>query len=222
MCSSPVGRPAGPLLRLVGKGPWPGNPKYCAGCFKDIYRHRAGAEIETSLLFADIRGSTQLAETMSATAFRGLLDRFYATATAVLVEHEAIVDKFAGDEVIGIFIPALAGEQHAGRAIDAGLALLHATGNGTDDPEAPIGIGVNSGVAYVGAVGTAEHVEFTALGDTVNTTARLASAAGQGELLVGEAAALGAGLAVDGLERRSLALRGKAEPTQVYVMGVRD
>lgn len=221
MCNSPFGPPAGPLLRFVGKGRWPGNSKYCAGCFRDIYRHRAGAEIETSLLFADIRGSTQLAESMPATAFRTLLDRFYAKATDVLVEHEAIVDKFVGDEVIGIFIPALAGEDHARRAIDAGLALLRATGNDTDAPgapDAPIGIGVNSGVAYVGAVGTAEHVEFTALGDTVNVTARLASAAGRGELLVTDAAVMAAGLPVDGLERRSLELRGKSQPTQAYVV----
>lgn len=208
----------GPLLRYVGKGRWPGNPKYCAGCFRDIYRHRAGAEVEASLLFADIRGSTPLAETMPATAFRGLLDRFYATATDVLVEHEAIVDKFVGDEVIGIFIPALAGHDHARRAIDAGVALLRSTGNDADAPELPIGIGVNSGVAYVGAVGTAEHVEFTALGTTVNVTARLASAAGQGELLVTDAAANAASLAVEGLERRSLELRGTSQATLAYVV----
>ena len=75
------------MLRLVGKGRWPGNPKYCGGCFKDLNRNREGAEIECSLLFADIRGSTDLAETMPPTEFRMLLERFYGRA-AVLVEHE--------------------------------------------------------------------------------------------------------------------------------------
>ena len=85
MCTSPFGPPAGPLLRLIGKGRWAGNSDYCAGCFKQLYRHRDGAEIECTLLFADIRGSTQLAESMSATDFRALLDRYYRTAAEVLI-----------------------------------------------------------------------------------------------------------------------------------------
>jgi adenylate cyclase len=219
MCTSPFGPPAGPLLRLVGKGRWAGNSDYCAGCFKSLYKHRDGAEIECTLLFADIRGSTQLAETMSSTEFRRLLDRYYATAAAVLIRHEAIVDKFVGDEVVAIFVPALAGAKHAGQAIDAGLALLRATGHETDAPWAPIGIGINTGEAFVGVVGTADHVEFTALGDNVNVTARLASAAAGGEILVTEAAARAAGRGwADGAERRSLDLRGKSESTDVVVV----
>ena len=221
MCTSPFGAPAGPLLRLIGKGRWPGNPDYCSGCFKQLYRNRDGAEIECTLLFADIRGSTELAESMRPAEFRTLLDRFYASAAEVLVEHEAIVDKFVGDEVIGIFIPALAGEEHARQAIDAGLDLLRATGHGTDAPWAPIGIGVNTGEAFVGVVGTADHIEFTALGDNVNVTARLASAAAAGEILVTDAAALAAGIGSNGeREHRSLDLRGKSEATDVVVLGV--
>lgn len=218
MCTSPFGPPFGPVLRLVGKGRWPGNPNYCGGCFKDLYAHREGAEVECTLFFADVRGSTGIAETMSSRDYRGLLDRFYATAAAVLVRHEAVVDKFVGDEVVGIFIPALSGRDHARQAIDAGVNLLRATGNDGDAPWVPIGIGVNTGTAYVGAVGTAEHVEFTALGDAVNVGARLASAAGRGELLVGEATARSAGLRVDVLERRQLDLRGKSAATSVVVL----
>ena len=223
MCTSPFGPPGGPVLRLIGKGRWPGNPKYCAGCFKDLYRSRIGAEIECTLLFADIRGSTTLAETMRAADFRSLLDRFYATASDVLIEHEAIVDKFVGDEVIGIFIPALAGGDHARQAIDASLDLLRATGNGTDAPWAPIGIGVNTGEAFVGVVGTEDHVEFTALGDNVNITARLASAAGVGEVLVARAAAESAELGhAAATERRTLDLRGRSEATDVFVLRLSD
>ena len=156
---------------------------------------------------------------MRAADFRALLDRFYATATEMLIEHEAIVDKFVGDEVIGIFIPALAGGNHAGQAIDASLDLLRATGNGTDTPWAPIGIGVNTGEAFVGVVGTEDHVEFTAIGDNVNITARLASAAGAGEVLVTRAAAEAAALADMGTtEQRTLDLRGRSEATDVFVL----
>jgi adenylate cyclase len=226
MCTRPFGPPGGPIMRLIGLGPWPGNPKYCAGCFRDLYRKREGAEIECTLLFADIRGSTRLGESMPATEFRRRMDRFYATATAVLIDHEAIVDKFAGDEVIGIFVPALTEGNHAAAAIDAGLELLRATGNDTDAAWAPIGIGINSGSAFVGVVGTAEHVEFTALGDTVNIAARLASEAGAGEVLVTEASAdvagRGAADGSPGVERRRLALRGRSEATDVLVLTVRS
>ena len=218
ICTSPFGPPIGPLLRLVGKGRWPGNAKYCSGCFKDLYSHREGAEVECTMFFADIRGSTSLAEAMASSAYRSLLDRFYATAADVLVRHEAVVDKFVGDEVVGIFIPALAGPLHAEQAIDAGLELLRATGNDGDAPWVSIGIGVNTGPAYVGAVGTQDHVEFTALGDAVNVAARLASAAGPGELIVTDAAAAAGNLALAGHERRQLALRGKSTPTEVVVV----
>ena len=219
MCTRPFGAPGGPLMRLIGLGPWPGNPKYCAGCFKDLYRFREGAEIECTLLFADIRGSTQLAESMPSTAFRTEMDRFYATAASSLVPHEAIVDKFVGDEVIGIFVPALTQGNHARQAVDAALDLLRATGHETDAPWAPIGIGVNTGQAYVGAVGTAEKVEFTALGDAVNVTARLASLAGVGEILITDAAARAAKVAsADVAEHRRLELRGKSEATEVVVV----
>jgi adenylate cyclase len=82
----------------------------------------------------------------------------------------------------------------------------------------PIGIGVNTGVAYVGAVGTDEHVEFTALGDEVNVTARLAGAAAAGELLATESTIRAAGLDAAGLERRELALKGKSATTRVVVL----
>jgi adenylate cyclase len=203
---------------LIGKGRWPGNPRYCSGCFRDLYRSRLGAEVDCTVFFADIRGSTALAETMRPAEFRALLDRFYGVAAEILIDHEAIVDKFVGDEVVGIFIPALAGEDHAARAIEAGLALLRATGNDRPSPSIPIGIGINSGEAFVGAVGTEEHVEFTALGDTVNTGARLAAAANQGELLVPAETAATAALVTSGLERRRLELRGKAAATDVVII----
>ena len=123
-----------------------------------------------------------------------------------------------GDEVIGIFIPALAGAQHARAAVDTALGVLRATGHGSAAPWIPIGAGVNTGSAYVGVVGTADHVEFTALGDVVNVTARLASVAGVGEVLVTQSAASASSLPVSGLERRHLDLRGKSAATEVLVL----
>ena len=222
LCHRPFGAPGGPVMRLMGLGPWPGNPKYCRGCFKELYRHRRGADIECSLIFADVRGSTRMAEAMAPGDYRRLMDRFYATAVDVLVAHDAFVDKFVGDEVIGIFVPALTEAGHARQALRSGLALLAATGHSGEKPWVPVGIGLNTGVAYVGAVGTEDHVEFTALGDSVNVTARLATLAGAGEVLATEATMRAAGVDLGPLERRWLDLKGRSEGTSVVVLRLGD
>jgi adenylate cyclase len=219
LCHSPFTGAGGRVMRMLGKEPWPKNPKYCSGCFKQISQHRTGAEIECSLLFADVRGSTTLAEHMRPAEFRGLMNRFFELAAHVLIDHDAIVDKFVGDEVIGIFVPVLTGENHARPAIEAAQALLAATRDDGTGGAVPVGAGVHTGVAFVGTVGEGDHVELTAMGDPVNVTARLASAAGAGEVLVTLAAAQSAGISTAGLEHRDLALKGKSEVTEVVVLG---
>jgi adenylate cyclase len=219
LCASPFAAPIGPLMRLVGKAPWPANPKYCSMCFRDLVRHRSGAEIECTLLFADVRESTALAEQLRPIDFRNTMDRFFEVATQVLVDHDAIVDKFVGDEVMAIFIPVLTGETHARHAVEAGRALLTATGNASSKAWVPVGVGVNTGIAFVGAVGGGDKVELTAMGDTVNVAARLASAAAAGELLATVAAAEAAGVDLTGVEHRRLELKGKTESTDVVVLG---
>jgi adenylate cyclase len=140
-------------------------------------------------------------------------------ATKVLVDHDAIVDKYVGDEVMAIFIPAMSGDHHAADAVRAGRALLAATGHDGGSPWVPIGAGVNTGVAFVGAVGAGDKTELTAMGDPVNVAARLAAAAGMGELLVTVATAEEAGARLVGLERRRLELKGKTGVTDVVVLG---
>lgn len=219
LCAAPFAGPGSLLMRPIGKVPWPRNPKYCASCFHNMERWRGGTELECSLLFADVRGSTAMAEQMRPSEMRALMDRFYTTASRVLVDHDAIVDKFVGDEVIGIFVPALAGDRHAARGIAAARAVLAATSAAGDGPRLPVGAGVHTGVAFVGTVGEPPKLELTAVGDAVNVTARLASVAGADEVLVTLSAARAAGLGEAGLERRDLALKGKSQPTPVLVLG---
>jgi adenylate cyclase len=219
MCAAPFGGPVALVMRLRGRAPWPKNPDYCGACFQLLDRYHGGAEINSSFLFADVRGSTTLAEGMSPTAFRTVLDRFYDVAARVLVAHDGIVDKFVGDEVVGIFIPALARDEHPARAVAAGRALLDATGHSdAGGPWLPVGVGVATGIAFVGSVGETHTAVMTALGDVVNVTARLAAAAAAGEVLVGERAAQRAGLETGSLELRRLDLKGKTEATNAYVI----
>lgn len=207
-----------PLMRIIGKGRWPKNPTFCRSCFTFLVDNRGGAEIECSLMFADVRGSTTIAEGMQPAEVHRLMNRFFATAAHVLVEHDAIVDRFVGDQAIGIFVPALAGEQHAARAIEAAQALLAATGHQDGSPWVPVGAGVHTGIAFVGCVGSETQIDFTALGDTVNIAARLSSSAGLGETLVTLEAAASAGLETTLFTRRDLALKGKHSPTSVLVI----
>jgi len=188
-------------------------------------RYPGGTEVEISMLFVDVRDSSGLAERTTAESFAGLMNCFYRTATEVLIDSDAIIDKLVGDEVIGLFLPIFTGANHARPALDAARQLLVATGHAKEEgPWIPIGIGVHTGVAYVGTVsGTDETVsDITALGDNVNITARLASMAGPGEALISEAAFVAGGAPPGELERRRLSLKGKSEPVPVLVLRVSD
>jgi adenylate cyclase len=166
-----------------------------------------------------VRGSTGLAERTSPAEFGRLMNRFYRVATSVLLETDAVIDKFAGDAVVALYVPALAGADHPRAAVRAGRALPRATGHGeAGGPWLPIGVGIHTGPAFVGSVGGAGVTDITALGDAVNTAARLASAAGPGEVLVSEATCAAAGLETGPLERRRLELKGRREPVIARVL----
>jgi adenylate cyclase len=220
ICAAPFMGVGAPFMRVIGKFPSSANPNICNSCFAFLTRNRGGAEIEGTLLFADIRGSTALAEAMSPREFHQLLERFYATALSVVFDHDGAVDKFVGDELVAMFFPLLTGERHAARAVDAAQALLRETGHeDPDGPWIPVGAGVNTGLIWFGTVGEGVHVELTAVGDRVNITARLASQAKAGEVLLTAEAAEAAGLDPK-LERIPMTLKGKAEVTEVVTLHV--
>ena len=198
------------------------NPRLCNACEEFAREHQGGAEIELSVLFADIRGSTTIAEQMSNAEFSRLIDRFYQAATDVMIRSDALVDKLIGDEVTGLYIPGYAGAEHARRAIEAAQDILKATGHGSPEgPWIPVGAGVHTGVAYVGAVGSRNGiVDITALGDAPNVGARLASQARAGEVLLSDATAAAAGLDRENIEERQLQLKGRGEPVTVCVLNV--
>jgi adenylate cyclase len=179
--------------------------------------HVAGAEVELSMLFADVRGSSKLARQMPASAFTRLMSRFYDVSKGILFESDAIVEKFVGDEVVGLFVPFLTGPEHAERAIETAKQLLVATGHGGDGaPWAPLGAAVHTGRAFVGIVGTEGSSDFTALGDPMNVAAHLASHAAIGEILVTQDALDSAGRSRDALEHRQLSLKG--HPMDAFVL----
>jgi len=210
---------AGPIL---GLRPSVLTPRLCNGCEKAILKAEGGAEVELTLLFADIRGSTSMSEQKAAIEYKDFIQRFYKAASQVLIEHNALVNRLVGDQVIGLFAPRFAGSNHAEVAIEAALEILQVTGH--SDPEgpwAPVGVGVHTGMTYVGAVGSKDGVsEIAVLGNAANLTARLSSKAAKGEVLISEEAATSAKLTDRALEKRRLKLKGISKPTTVRVMKV--
>jgi adenylate cyclase len=186
-------------------------------------RYPGGTELEISMLFVDVRGSTGMAEGMSPASFGQLMNRFYKAATDVLIRTDAVIDKLVGDEVIGLYLPLFTGPNHARPAVLAAKELLVATGHAeAEGPWLPIGIGVHTGLAFVGTVGGAEGTvtDITALGDNVNVTARLASVAAPGEALISEAAYAAGGVDFGELVSRQLELKGKSAPIAARVLQV--
>lgn len=220
LCSIPFGGAGGWMLGRLSKAnrPWVKNPNLCSRCVIGMSRDEiVGAEVDVSFLFADVRGSSELARRLGDRDFTQVMRRFYTAATQTLFDHDAILDKFVGDEVVGFFLPFMAGTGHAGRAVDAGRALLREAGYGSEaGPWLPIGAAVHTGRSFVGFVPRGLDSEFTALGNTINLAAHLAAEARAGEILVTDEvrAALGA----DGLERRHLSLKG--HELDAFVIGV--
>ena len=218
MCNAPFKGWGAPIMRLIGRRQSSKNPRYCEPC---AFEESGGAEVGISMLFADVRASTAIAENTPPGEYTHLIQRFYEVATSVLVRHDALIDRLMGDEVIGLFVPSFAGPHHARQAIEAAQELRRRMGHlDSDGPWLPLGIGVHSGLTFVGVVqGGPEGLhDFTVLGDNVNITARLASTAAAGEILISDAAYAAARLDLGDLEHRELELKGKSQPVGVRVI----
>jgi adenylate cyclase len=205
----------------MGRAPWRRNPHFCEKCEGVLANERGGTELEIGLLYADVRGSTQLAAGMRPAEFAALMQRFFQIAMTVFIKSDAMVDKMVGDEVIGIYLPGLTGSDYLQRAVKAGLDLLRATGHA--DPSGPwlsIGVGVHAGKTFVGSIGVeGGNYQFAALGDPMNFGARLVAAAKGGEMIVSEAVWEDVSSEI-AAEPRSLELKGYTEPVKAYVTRV--
>ncbi len=217
VCRVPTGGVGGLLLRPFGLGYSRKSPNLCNLC--ETKMPPGGAEIDIAVLFADIRGSTALGESMGPRDFAKILNRFYRAATSGLSAHDAVIDKMIGDEVMAFFNSGAAGQSYRLASVLAAEAVMNSLGYGSDgEPWLPVGIGVHAGLAYVGKVGTGNVNDFTALGDTINVAARLQAEAAAGEIVISEPVYQEVATRYPGLEKRDVTLRGREEPLSVRVI----
>lgn len=215
-CNAPFRGIGGIIVRLLfHKEQSALNPRFCNMCDEAMRRFPGGAEVPMSMLFVDIRGSTELAGQMGAAEFARLINRFYGIAATAISEEDGLVEKLAGDAVAAFWGAGFAGPDYVQRTLNVAQRLASLMAR----QQIPVGIGVHSGRAFFGAVGTPDGLtNMTAAGEQVNLAARLASLAAAGEIIVSEQALNAAGTAETSLEPRSLELKGIREPVPVRVM----
>jgi adenylate cyclase len=218
ICAAPFEGVGRVTTRLVNHGRAMANPTMCTLCFKSLADHPGGTELDISVLFADVRGSTALAERIGPVAFRAALQTFYGLAARAIEAQGGFVDKYLGDGVMAEFIPILAGEAHADRAITAALELTSAVERSSLPASGfRVGAGVHRGTAFVGVLGSGQTFDFSALGDPVNVASRLGSIAGPGEVFVSRDAWRVAGRGAGG-EDRTVEITGRREPLEIVVV----
>ena len=216
ICASPFEGMGGIVMRMVfGRKRSALNPQFCSICEDYVKKHQGGAEVEMSMLFADVRGSTALSEQMNPMEFQKLINRFYVGATDVIAKEHGLVEKLAGDAVAAFWGAGFAGKDYVGRTIHAAQKIQKCM----DEQNIPAGIGVHAGVAYFGAMGSEGGlVDISAIGDEVNTAARIAAKAAAGEILISDSALAQTDVDASELESRTLELKGISKPMTVRVM----
>jgi len=190
---------------------------------------RQGRLAEVSILFADIRGFTSIAEGESPQETVSMLNSFFSAMADVVFRHEGNLDKFIGDCVMAVWGPPSPHPDDPARALRAALEMQSAVEALNEAREAngqkriEIGIGVNTGQAVVGYMGSADRHEFTAIGDCVNTASRLCGVAKPSEVLAADTTVSQAGPGFH-VEAMPLAhVRGKERAVQTFrVMGLEE
>ncbi|MFD3003984.1 adenylate/guanylate cyclase domain-containing protein [Pontibacter toksunensis] len=195
---------------------------YCESNFAKIMKQKQ-IPVSTTILFADIRGYTDLSQQIEAVKLNELLHHFYDRCSAAVWERDGIVNKFIGDAVLAIFNFPLIREEHVQNAVSAavqlqkdcrhmkeeiGLSDVHTLG---------VGIGIHTGESYIGEVGTT-YKDFTAIGPVVNLTSRLQGAAGIGEIMVTEEVFNHVKDQYPDAQKRTLTLKGINSPVNGYVI----
>jgi adenylate cyclase len=173
-------------------------------------------------LFSDIRGFTSMSERLTPQDVVQILNEYFADMTPIVFEHQGLLDKFMGDGMMALFGVPYAREDAASNAVIAAIEMQRRMVRVNEDltalglSEIAIGIGINTGTATVGYIGSRDRTDYTAIGDTVNLAARLEKQAGAGQIIISRFTfeALSQKFPVRPCDQ--IRVKGKAEPVQIY------
>ena len=187
---------------------------------------RLGGESKRmTLLFADVRGFTTMAEKMSPREAVEVLNEFFARMTDVIFEHDGTLDKYIGDGLMALFGAPLSLQNDAEAAVRAASNMQRSLAElNKASGRAPlnIGIGIHTGEAVVGFFGTERRTDYTAIGDTVNVASRLTSQAGPGQIVISAATHERLKSAIPCGQLPAMKLKGRAEMIDVYEVHWRE
>jgi len=175
-----------------------------------------------TVLFADLTGSTALAERLDAEDMRGVLERLFEALAREVAKLDGTVDKYVGDEIMAVFGAPVAHEDDAARAVTAAAAMqaampaLNASLDSRHDARLALRIGINTGEVVAGVLGGQFQAAYTVVGDAVNTAKRLQAAAHPGQILVGESTRHATARSFEFESAGTIAAKGKAAPVQTY------
>ena len=181
-----------------------------------------GSDLLVTTMFCDIRGFTAMSETITAKTLIDVLNDHFTAMTAIVFEHGGTLDKYNGDEVMALFGAPFNTDDDAVRAVMAALAMkrknleMNELRKLNNQPTFDIGIGIATGEVIAGYIGSPERMDFTVIGDRVNTASRLCSIAQPGQIVISEATYLLVKDAVDVQSIGAQALKNKAKPVEAY------
>ncbi len=190
---------------------------------------QGGGRRDVTMLFADIRGFTSMSERHTPEEMVGTLNEYFEVMVDVLFRHGGTLDKYVGDEIIGLFGAPVELHDAPLRSIRCALDMMRALEefNRIRDSKGreriQIGIGINTGPVIAGAIGSKKTLQYTVIGDAVNTAARLCSVARPGEIIISQWTMHKSKPHIIVEARNPVMVKGKQDALQVYaVMGVRE
>ena len=201
------------------------HPNLCTICesmFTKVKKHKQ-IPIPITILFADLRGYTDLSQRVETPEINQLLHFFYDQCSSAVWDKEGIINKFIGDAALAIFNFPLVRKDHALNAVNAAIQLQrncydikNKIGLGNQQ-NLGIGIGIHTGECFMGEVGTS-YKDFTAIGPVVNLASRLQSAARAGEILITTDVYSAVQNEFPNLEKHVLNVKGIANPVEAYAV----
>jgi adenylate cyclase len=183
---------------------------------------KGGALSEVTLLFSDIRGFTAMSETAAPQDIVRMLNEYFELMVDVIFKYEGTLDKFVGDEIIALFGAPVAMENAELKAVQCALDMskvlseFNRTRIAEGLTEIKIGIGINTGMVVTGAIGSSRALQYTAIGDAMNTTARLCSIAQAGQIILSEATFRKVQADIAAVPLPAVRLKGKADELRIY------